>query len=94
MLEGAGNAKAGNPMRRQTQNIPAAETDGALPAIDAADAVQHAGLAGAVRADQGKQFARLHRERYVVEHGQAAEPQRQRCDLDLSHTTSGCADTA
>ena len=45
-------------------------------AIDAADAVEHAGLAGAVRADQREQLARLDRERHVVEHGEAAEAQR------------------
>ena len=29
-----------------------------------------------------------------VEHDEAAEPQRQILDRKLSHTTSGCADTA
>ena len=33
-------------------------------------------------------------ERNVVEHDQAAEAQRQALDLELSHTTSGCADIA
>ena len=46
-------------------------------AIDAADAVEHAGLAGAVRADQRQQLAALDRERNAVEHDEAAEAQRQ-----------------
>ena len=72
----------------------AAETDLALAAVDAAHAIEHAGLAGAVRADQRKQFARFDRERDAVEHGQAAEAQRQAIDLELSHTISGCGDIA
>ena len=55
----------------------AAESDRAAAAVDAADAIEHAGLAGAVRADQREQFAGLDRERHVVEHGQAAEAQAQ-----------------
>ena len=32
--------------------------------------------------------------RHAVEHQQAAEAQRQRVDLKLSHTISGCGDIA
>ena len=39
--------------------VVAAKADRALAAIDAADAVEHAGLAGAVRADQREQLAAL-----------------------------------
>ena len=60
-----------------------------VAAIDAADAVEHAGLAGAVRADQREQLALLDAQRHAVEHLQAAEAQAQRVDLKLSHTTSG-----
>ena len=62
-------------VRRASGNILAAESDGAAAAIDAADAVERAGLAGAVGADQSEQFARGNRKRHVVEHGQAAETQ-------------------
>ena len=72
----------------------AAEADRAVAAIDAADAIEHAGLAGAVRADQREQFAAPDRKRHAVQHQEAAEPQRQRLDLELSHTTSGYGDIA
>ena len=49
----------GDGVRRQAGDVAAAETDAALAAIDAADAVQHAGLAGAVGADQREQLARV-----------------------------------
>src|SRR6187549_2490580 len=75
VLERAGETEPGNLVRRASGNVLAAETDGAAAAIDAADAVERAGLAGAIRADQRKQLARGNRKRYVVKHGQAAEAQ-------------------
>ena len=59
-----------------------------VAAVDAADAVENAGLAGAVRADQREQFAGLGRKRHAVQHGQAAKTQAQMLDRKLSHTTS------
>ena len=94
MLERAGEAEPGDLVRRTAGNILAAETDGAAAAIDAADAVEHAGLAGAVRADQREQLARGNRKRHVVEHGQAAEAQAQMLDVELSHTISATGDIA
>ena len=41
-----------------------------------------------------RQLAALDRERDAVEHDEAAEPQPQILDRKLSHTISGCADTA
>ena len=72
----------------------AAEADRALAAIDAADAIEHAGLAGAVRADQREQFAVLDRERHAVEHHEPAEAQREVVDIELSHTISASGDIA
>ena len=46
-----------------------------VAAVDAADAVEDAGLAGAVGADQREQLARLDRKRDAVQHRQAAEAQ-------------------
>ena len=94
MLEGAGDAEPRDLVRRAAGDILAAKADRALAAIEPADAVEHAGLAGAVRPDQRQQLAALDRKRDVVEHDEAAEPERQRVDLKLSHTISGCGDIA
>ena len=75
VLERSREAEPRDLMRRTPGNVLAAETDGAAAAIDAADAVERAGLAGAVGADQREQLARGDRKRHVVEHGQAAETQ-------------------
>ena len=37
---------------------------------------------------------RVDGKRHAVEHGEAAEAQRQTVDLELSHTISGCGDIA
>ena len=109
VLESARDADAGDRVRPSADEIVLVETDAArLRTIDAADAVQHARLSGAVRSDEREQFARAQCERHVVEHGQSAEMQRhalQRNDdigrrkaanarRRLSHTISGCAGTA
>ncbi len=75
VLERSREAESRDLMRRTPGNVLAAETDGAAAAIDAADAVERAGLAGAVRANEREQLARGNRKRHVVEHGQAAETQ-------------------
>ncbi len=62
MLKGPGEAEAGDLVRRATEDVDAAEPDRAVAAINAADAIERACLAGAVRADQREQFARLDRE--------------------------------
>ena len=80
--------------RRETGDVLAAEADATLAAVDAADAIEHAGLAGAVRSDQCEQLAGRDLERHAVEHGEAAEAQGQALDRELSHTISGCGDTA
>src|SRR5207249_11029451 len=54
------------------------EDDAALlRMVDAADAVQQAGLAGAGRADDGAQGRLLHREAHVLQGGDAAEAQHE-----------------
>src|SRR5262249_15156166 len=85
MLEGAGYPETGDLMWRLAVDILLTQPDCALAAIDAADAVEHAGLAGAVRADQGEQLTGLDMQRYLSQHGQSAEPQRQALDRKLSH---------
>ena len=52
VLEGAGQPEPGDLVRRLAGDVAAAEADRARAAVDAADAVENAGLAGAVRADQ------------------------------------------
>ena len=94
VLERARHAEPRDLARRAPGDRLAAKADSARPAIDAADAVEHAGLAGAVRADQRKQLALLDAQRDAVEHLQAAEAQAQRVDFKLSHTISGYGDTA
>ena len=67
----------------------------AAGAVDAADAVEHRGLAGAVGPDQREQLAAPRGERHVVEHLQAAERERDaRPSAELSHTSGGCGGTA
>ena len=93
MLEGARDAEPGDGVRRAAAEVLATETDAPAAAIEAADAIEDTGLAGAVRADQGEELSRLDRERDAVERDEAAKPQREPRDLDLSHTISGCGDT-
>ena len=50
--------------------------------VGAGDAVQQAGLAGAVRADDGHQLALLDGERYIIERLDAAERQRDMCNVE------------
>ncbi len=59
VLERAREPEPRDLVRRAAGDVLAAEADRAVAAIDAADAVEHAGLAGAVRADQRQQLARL-----------------------------------
>ena len=94
VLERACEPEPGDLVRLPARDVAAAKADLAFAMVDAAHAVEHAGLAGAVGADQGEQLARCHRERHAVEHRQAAEAQREPVDLELSHTISGCGDTA
>ncbi len=94
VLEGAREAEPRDLVRLAAGNVRAAEVDFSLAPIDAAHAVEHAGLAGAVRPDQREQLAGVDRERHAVEHREAAETKRQAVDLELSHTTSGCGDIA
>ena len=94
VLERAGEAELRDLVRRPSRDILVAKADRAVAAIDAADAVEHAGLAGAVRPDERHELALVDRERDLVEHDEPAEPQGERLDRKLSHTTSGSGDTA
>jgi hypothetical protein len=94
VLERAGEPEPGDLVRRKPGDVVLAKADRAAAAIEAADAVEHRRLAGAVRADQRQKLARGGRERHVVEHDQPAEPQGEALDRELSHTTSGSGDIA
>ena len=94
VLEGAREPEPRDRVRLAAGDILAAKADRSFAVVDAADAVEHAGLAGAVRPDQREQLARLDRKRHAVEHGQPAEAQREAVDRELSHTISGCGDIA
>jgi hypothetical protein len=74
VLEGARNAQRRNLVRRlvgqrHTQVVDAAGGG----RVDAADQVEHRGLAGAVGADQGEHLAGLHVKAHVVDRQHAAE---------------------
>ena len=87
--------RAGRRVRPLAGDAPAAEENvAASRAVDAADAVEHARLAGAVRPDERQDLARLERERDVVNHLQAAESELEPAQLQLSHTSGGCGGIA
>jgi hypothetical protein len=65
VLERAREPEPRDLVRRAAGDVVAAQADRALAAVDAAHAIEHAGLAGAVRADEREQLAGLHRERHA-----------------------------
>ena len=62
----------------------------ALRPVEAADAVEQAGLAGAVGADDGHDLAVVDVEAHAVERGDAAEGERDRLDLKRSGGLARC----
>ena len=83
VLERAGNAPLGRRVRRRLRDLRPVEDDRTVArVVGAGDAVEKAGLARAVWADDGKKLARLDGERNVVQRDDAAEPQRQIADLE------------
>ena len=80
VLKSAGNAQAGNIVRRQSADVAAAKAYGALAAVNAADAVEHASLAGAVRPDQRQELVALDGECHPIDHDQATKAQLQILD--------------
>src|SRR3546814_20860460 len=74
VLEGARDAGAGDPVRRQRGDIGAVEQQPALGrVVDAADQVEHRGLAGAIRPDDGEDLAAGDVETDPVDGADAAE---------------------
>jgi len=74
VLEGAGDAQSGYPVGGNFGDVPAIEQDLAfLRAVEAVDAVEQAGLAGAIRADDSQYFAFFYLDVDVGEGLQAAE---------------------
>ena len=77
VLEGAADAQAGHAVARQVLQRAALEQDVAVgEAIEAADAVEQRGLAGAVRPDQAADLAVADIERHAAECDDAAEAHR------------------
>ena len=89
MLESACDPQARHVARRPPSDRNTAEADLALAAINAADAIEHAGLAGTIGPYEREQLALAYRERDIVEHVETTEAQRQPLELELSHTSSG-----
>ena len=77
VLEGAGDADLGDPVRRAVEQRAALEQDlASVGRVEAAEAIEQCRLAGAVGADQAEDLALLQLERDAVERDDAAEPQR------------------
>ena len=77
VLERAGDAQVGDQMPRRRQNRYALEPDFALARlIQAAEAIEQRGLAGAIGADQSEDLSLLDIEGYVVEGNHAAKADR------------------
>ena len=77
VLEGAGDAELGDAVRRHVEQVAARGTSppaGGL--VDAADDVEHRGLAGTVRPDEAADLALVDAERQAVERHDAAEADR------------------
>ena len=74
VLKGAGDAERGDARGPDPGHVPALEPDRAgIRPVEAADDVEHRGLAGAVRADDRGQPAAAHLERHVLDRAHAAE---------------------
>src|SRR5690242_9672350 len=73
-LKCASDAKPGSAMRREFGNIFALEEDGSFVRMkESADQIENRGLARAIRADNKKDFPRVHRERDILDSDQTAE---------------------
>src|SRR4029077_6791680 len=94
MLKGPGKADPRDLVWLAADDICAPGKDITLTPIDSIHAVEDAGLAGAIWSDQREQFTSVNAERDPVEHGEAAEAQRQALNLALSHTISAAGDIA
>jgi hypothetical protein len=83
LLEGAHQAERGDAAGAQARDVPPLEQHPPRRRrIEAADDVEGRGLAGAVRADQAADLARLDREREVVHRREAAEAPAEPLDLE------------
>src|SRR6516225_6624545 len=87
-------SKPASCLRSSGRTAPARPARLIASAIDTADAIKRAGLAGAVRPDERKQLAGFDRKGNVIEDGQTSDAQPQVLDRELSHTTSAIGDTA
>src|SRR6185503_3564852 len=74
VLEGSRNAESRDLVRARARDLRVAEENSpAGRPIQAADAIQHRRLAGAVRADQRQKLAGARLEAHLVQHAEAAE---------------------
>src|SRR5262249_32665411 len=73
-LKCAADAKPSSPVRRHARNVPAVEKDDAFVRMKkSADEVEDCGLAGAVRTDDEKHFARIHGQRDALDRPETAK---------------------
>src|SRR5690606_14135966 len=87
MLEGAHHAPPGDLVAGETVDGLATETDGtARRPVEAADAVEHRGLAGAVGADDGQDLAVADVERHAIDRLQAAKAHAEVADFQQRRT--------
>jgi hypothetical protein len=86
VLECARDAVPGGVMARNARDVLPAQRDAAaFRAEDARDHVEHRGLAGAVRADDGKHLALLDRKAHVADGVEPAETQRNVLHRKIAH---------
>src|SRR5260221_9349376 len=82
-LVGARDAGAGDAPRRAALELAIADTDAAgIRPVEAAQHVEHRGLAGAVRADHAGHFSRLGAQRDIARRPHAAERDAEVLDLE------------
>ena len=85
VLEGAADPDFGDPVRRPVQDTGAVHQNIAgARLVEAAEAIEQCGLAGAVRSDQAEDLALLHVERNTVQRNDAAEH-----DADVANREQG-----
>src|SRR5215468_2368280 len=94
VLERAAKPKPCHRAGVEARNILTAEENATFTPVDAVDAIEGAGFAGAVRPDQCEELRRANLEREALQHGETAKAQAQIFNFELSHTTSGCGGTA
>ena len=90
VLKGAGDTQPGDLIRAQALDVlPAEPDDAVIWAVDAVDAVEKRGLAGAVGADNGENLFFLHLERNTLQGVQPSEGNGEVFDAEEGHGILG-----